>query len=64
MDIRRIAPCVPGADLTEVVDERTYQGKISVPLGPVTLAFAGVMKLEGARSRQSHRPRDRALQRP
>lgn len=46
MDIRRIAPCVPGAELTEVVDETTYQGKISVPLGPVALAFAGVLKLE------------------
>jgi carbon monoxide dehydrogenase subunit G len=46
MDIRRIAPCVPGAELTEVVDETTYQGRISVPLGPVVLAFAGVMKLE------------------
>ena len=46
MDIRRIAPCMPGAKLTVVVDEATYQGKISVPLGPVALAFAGVMKFE------------------
>lgn len=44
-DIRRIAPCMPGAELTDVVDETTYQGRISVPLGPVTLAFAGTVKL-------------------
>jgi carbon monoxide dehydrogenase subunit G len=24
MDIRRIAPCMPGAELTEVVDHKTY----------------------------------------
>jgi carbon monoxide dehydrogenase subunit G len=46
MDIRRIAPCMPGAELTEVVDERTYKGKIAVRLGPVALAFAGVVKFE------------------
>src|SRR5258708_5927092 len=45
-DIRRIAPCMPGVELTEVVDETTYQGRFSVPLGPVALAFAGTVKLE------------------
>jgi len=46
MDIRRIAPWIPGAELTEVVDDRTYRGRISVPLGPVALGFGGVMKFE------------------
>jgi hypothetical protein len=46
MDIQRIAPCMPGAELTEVVDPQTYRGKISVRLGPVALAFAGLVKLE------------------
>lgn len=46
MDIRRIAPCLPGAELTEVVDERTYKGKISVRLGPVSLTFGGIVKFE------------------
>ena len=41
MDIRRIAPCMPGAELTEVIDAENYKGKISVRLGPVALAFAG-----------------------
>jgi carbon monoxide dehydrogenase subunit G len=45
-DIRRIAPCVPGAELTDVLDEATYQGRISVRLGPVELAFAGAVKVE------------------
>jgi uncharacterized protein len=46
MDIRRIAPCMPGAELTDVVDERTYKGKIAVRLGPVALTFAGTVKFE------------------
>jgi hypothetical protein len=46
MDIRRIAPFMPGVALAEVVDDETYQGSISVPLGPVTLTFSGVMKFE------------------
>ncbi len=46
MDIKRIAPCMPGAELTDVVDERTYKGKIGVRLGPVALTFAGTVKFE------------------
>ena len=46
MDIRRIAPCMPGAELTEVIDDKTYKGKISVRLGPVALSFAGMVTFE------------------
>jgi carbon monoxide dehydrogenase subunit G len=44
MDIPRIAPCMPGAELTGVVDKDTYNGKVSVKLGPVALIFAGQVK--------------------
>ena len=46
MDIRRIAPCLPGAELTDVVDDRTYKGKVGVRLGPVSLAFAGTVRFD------------------
>jgi hypothetical protein len=46
MDIQRIAPCMPGAQLTEVVDATTYKGNIAVRLGPVALTFAGLVKFE------------------
>ncbi len=46
LDIERIAPCMPGAELTEVVSKNIYRGKIGVRLGPVALTFAGVVKLE------------------
>jgi hypothetical protein len=46
LDIQRIAPSMPGAELTEVVDESTYKGKVAVRLGPVALSFAGTAKFE------------------
>jgi carbon monoxide dehydrogenase subunit G len=46
MDIRGISPCMPGAELVEVVDDKTYKGRISVRLGPVALTFAGVVAFE------------------
>jgi uncharacterized protein len=46
MDIPRIAPCMPGAELTEIVDPQNYKGKISVRLGPVALTFAGRVEFE------------------
>ena len=46
LDIERIAPCMPGAELTEVVGNNTYKGRIGVRLGPVALTFAGIVKFE------------------
>ena len=46
MDVERIAPCMPGARLTEVVDENTFKGEIAVRLGPVALTFAGTVRIE------------------
>jgi carbon monoxide dehydrogenase subunit G len=46
MDIKRMAPCMPGAELTDVIDDKTYKGRISVRLGPVALTFAGTVKFE------------------
>jgi uncharacterized protein len=40
-DIERVAACVPGAELTEVVDDDVYKGRIAVRLGPVALQFGG-----------------------
>lgn len=39
-DVTRIAPCMPGAEITSVEDGR-YQGQAQVKLGPVTLRFSG-----------------------
>lgn len=59
MDIPTIAPCMPGAELTEVVDEHNYKGKISVRLGPVALTFGGMVTL-GDIDSSNHTARVRA----
>jgi carbon monoxide dehydrogenase subunit G len=46
LDVERVAPCMPGAELTEVVDERTWKGKVNVKLGPVSLSFAGTVTMQ------------------
>ena len=46
MNIQGIAPCMPGAQLTEVVDDKSYKGNIAVRLGPVALTFAGLVTFE------------------
>jgi len=46
LDIERIAPCMPGAELTEVMGDNAYKGKIGVRLGPVALTFAGTVKFD------------------
>lgn len=45
-DIPRIAPCMPGAEITEVVGERSYKGRVAVKLGPVALTFTGLARFE------------------
>jgi carbon monoxide dehydrogenase subunit G len=46
LDVERVAPCMPGAELTEVVDDKTWKGKVNMKLGPVSLSFAGTVMLE------------------
>jgi carbon monoxide dehydrogenase subunit G len=41
LDVSRIAPCVPGAELTEIVDPTHFKGRARVKIGPVELAFGG-----------------------
>jgi carbon monoxide dehydrogenase subunit G len=45
-DVEGIAPCMPGAELTEVVDDRTWKGKVHVKLGPVQMGFSGTVVME------------------
>lgn len=41
LDVPEIAPCFPGAKLTEKIDNNTYKGTVNVKLGPVALSFNG-----------------------
>jgi len=44
-DPRRVAACVPGAKITEQVDEKTYKGSISVKVGPSATDFKGELQI-------------------
>ncbi len=46
LDVEQVAPCMPGAEITGKVDERTWKGKVGIKLGPVSLAFAGTLVRE------------------
>jgi carbon monoxide dehydrogenase subunit G len=46
LDVERVAPCMPGAELTEVVDDTTWKGKVNMKLGPVSLSFAGTVTMQ------------------
>ncbi|TMK86132.1 MAG: carbon monoxide dehydrogenase [Actinobacteria bacterium] len=54
LDVANLAPCAPGAELTEVVDDRTWKGKLNVKVGPISMSFAGTVVLQ-ERDDQSHR---------
>jgi carbon monoxide dehydrogenase subunit G len=46
VDVERIAPCLPGAEITGVDESGAYQGTFSVKLGPTTAAYRGSLRME------------------
>jgi len=45
-DPPRVAPALPGAAITEKLDERTYAGTITVKVGPVSARYKGRVRFE------------------
>jgi len=46
IDPRRVVTCLPGAELSEIVDERTFHGLVKVKVGPVGVSYRGRVRLE------------------
>jgi carbon monoxide dehydrogenase subunit G len=46
IDVERVAPCLPGAEITEGGEDGTYRGTFSVRLGPTTAAYRGELAME------------------
>jgi carbon monoxide dehydrogenase subunit G len=42
----RVAPALPGAAITEKIDDRTYAGTITVKVGPVSARYKGQVRFE------------------
>jgi carbon monoxide dehydrogenase subunit G len=46
VDVERVAPCLPGAEVTEGGAEGEFKGTFQVKLGPTTAAYRGTLKME------------------
>jgi uncharacterized protein len=46
IDVQQVAPCLPGAEITEAGDDGTYRGTFSVRLGPTTAAYRGELRMQ------------------
>jgi carbon monoxide dehydrogenase subunit G len=45
-DPRKVVTCIPGAQITETLDERRYLGTISAKVGPVLTDYKGELTVE------------------
>ncbi len=46
-DIRTVASCMPGAEVTEQVDDSHYKGRVKAKIGPATMTFEGTIEVLG-----------------
>ncbi len=45
LDVDKVAKCLPGAQLTEIVDAQTFKGRIKIKMGAMDLSFAGTVTI-------------------
>ena len=45
LDVNNVVSCVPGAELSEVVDPDTFKGKVRIKVGPVTVSYNGTARI-------------------
>ncbi len=45
-DVEAVAACMPGAKLTERVDENRHKGTVTVRVGPATMSFRGEVEVQ------------------
>ena len=46
-DVQAVASCMPGAKITERVDDTHYKGTVAVKVGPASLSFRGEIEVAG-----------------
>ena len=46
LDVEKVAPCMPGAELTDTIDDRNWKGTVHAKFGPVSMSFAGTVTME------------------
>lgn len=46
VDVERVAPCLPGAEITGQKPDGAYEGTFTVKLGPTTASYRGWLKMD------------------
>ncbi|MDP3085349.1 MAG: SRPBCC family protein [Rubrivivax sp.] len=46
-DVRAVAACMPGAAITEQIDDTHYKGSVKSKVGPATMSFGGDIEVLG-----------------
>ncbi len=46
IDPEKVAACLPGASITEQIDEQTYAGAMAIKVGPVAASYKGKIRFE------------------
>ena len=46
-DIRAVAACMPGAQITEQIDDTHFKGTVKSKVGPAVMSFGGDIELQG-----------------
>jgi carbon monoxide dehydrogenase subunit G len=46
LDVERVAPCLPGAQVEPGGDEGEYAGTMTIKIGPITSRYKGTVKIE------------------
>jgi carbon monoxide dehydrogenase subunit G len=52
LNVEEVAPCVPGAEVTEQIDASNYKGQMRMKLGPVQITFQGQLSMEANQEAQ------------
>ncbi|MFZ1994534.1 MAG: SRPBCC family protein, partial [Solirubrobacteraceae bacterium] len=47
IDVERVAPCLPGAEVTGRNEDGSYNGSFRVKIGPTAAAYTGKLQMEG-----------------
>src|SRR5215471_2777933 len=45
LDVNRVVTCMPGAELSEVVDPTTFKGRVKIKVGPITVSYNGTARI-------------------
>src|SRR3954451_21309286 len=48
LDVERVAPCLPGAAVEPGGDEGSYNGTMTVKIGPITARYKGTVRIQEA----------------